>query len=168
MCKYVCTSMCVCVCVCFWAHVTSHAPLSAPLCELAKEENDGEWRGCQDSFVRRGLEIQGVFCYCFLCTVTRDASVLSSYEERSCTVNRKLVERVKLKPVGGNALVKSESGLRGSSCTHRRFSRFATRDRSRDKSYHRDTESTIVGRERFPHEHAQKQFYYLYFNRTYL
>lgn len=29
-----------------------------------------------------GLEIQGVFCYCFLCTVTRDAGVLSPREEK--------------------------------------------------------------------------------------
>lgn len=125
----VCTRACARVRV---PRVTSHAPLSPPLCELEKEERR---RGCQDSFVRRGLEIQGVFCYCFLCTVTRDASVLSRCEERSCTANRKLVGRVKLKPVGGNALVKSVPGTPGFSPALPPFSRFASCSGSRDKSH---------------------------------
>lgn len=46
-------------CVRCWARVTSHAPLSPPLCE---EQGGAAVRGeggCQDSFVRPGLEIQG-------------------------------------------------------------------------------------------------------------
>lgn len=76
-----------CTCVRCWARVTSHAPLSPPLCEQGERRRSGGERGggARTRLLDRAWKSKGVFCYCFLCIVTRDASVLSlpSTVERS-------------------------------------------------------------------------------------
>lgn len=54
---------------------------------------DGTWKS------------RGVFCYCFLCTVTRDGPVFCLRAERSYRTNGdRRLGRAKSKPVGGNAV----------------------------------------------------------------